>query len=291
MWLILGGNGQLGRCLDEVLTAERIDHLCIDRTALDITHESALLEAVMALSPSVVVNAAAWTAVDDAEDHEREAMRINGHGAGYVAHAAHAVDARLFHVSTDYVFDGLASFPYTVESPTAPIGAYGRTKLAGERFVVDAGLDKWNIVRTAWLYSRHGRNFAKTMALRAIRGDTVRVVDDQRGQPTSALDLARLMVSVESANAPSGIIHGTNAGDATWYQFAKAIYECAGVDSTLVTPTDSSAYPTKAIRPRYSVLDHGSFTRFGVPAMRHWEDALRDAMPGIVARVREESQA
>lgn len=291
MWLILGGNGQLGRCLDEVLTESSIAHRCLDRNTVDITNAASLADAVSALSPSVVVNAAAWTAVDDAEDHEAEALVINADGAANVARAAKGIGARLFHVSTDYVFDGNASSPYLVDSPTHPIGAYGRTKLAGERLVTEVGLENFNIVRTAWLYSRHGRNFAKTMALRAIRGDEVRVVDDQLGQPTSALDVARLMVAIETVGAPAGIVHGTNAGAATWYEFARAIYEMAGADPTLVSPTDSSAYPTKAVRPRFSVLDHSSFARLGVPAMRHWEDALKDAMPGIIARVREESQA
>ena len=289
MWLVLGGDGQLGRCLDEVLLAANIPHRCANRSTVDITDASAVGGIVADLSPAVIVNAAAWTAVDDAEDHESDALRINGGGAGNVARAARDCGARLIHISTDYVFNGRATSPYRIDSETAPVGAYGRTKLVGEQEVDKAGLDRWHVVRTAWLYSRHGRNFAKTMAIRALRGEAVSVVDDQRGQPTSALDLARMLVALHRADAPSGIVHGTNGGEATWYEFARAIYECADADTSLVGATNSGAYVTKAVRPAYSVLDHSGFADLGISPMRHWRDALADAWPAISDRVREES--
>lgn len=290
MWLVLGGDGQLGRCLDDVLSSAVIDHRCLSRAQLDITDADRVRDVVAECDPSVVVNAAAWTAVDDAEDHEDAALVINGDGAANVARAAAATGCRLFHVSTDYVFDGVALRPYLVSDEPAPVGAYGRTKLAGERHVAELGPARCHIVRTAWLYSSHGRNFARTMATRALRGEPVRVVDDQRGQPTSAHDLARLLVAMESADSPRGVFHGTNAGEATWCQFATAIYEAIGVDTSLVSPTDSSAYPTRATRPKYSVLDHSGFSGSGVLPMRHWRDALTEEIPGIVEQVRAELQ-
>ena len=290
MWLVFGGDGQLGRCLDEVLTRAGIEHLCVGRAVVDITDSASVLDHVTTVSPTVVVNAAAWTAVDDAEDHESAAHRINADGAANVANAASRSGARLIHVSTDYVFDGRATVPYPISATPAPVGAYGRTKLAGEMAVSSAGLDKWHILRTAWLYSPFGRNFAKTMTVRALRGEPVRVVDDQRGQPTSAFDLARLMVDIDAADARSGLYHATNGGEATWCEFARAIYGAIGADTDLVSPTDTSAYPTKAVRPAFSVLDHTAFSGSGVAPMRHWRDALSNAIDGIAAQVRAELQ-
>lgn len=290
MWLVFGGDGQLGRCLDQVLTRGGIEHQCVGRGVVDITNPGRVLDCVATSAPTVVVNAAAWTAVDDAEDHESDAHRINADGAANVARAASRAGARLIHVSTDYVFDGRATEPYPTSATPAPVGAYGRTKLVGERAVSDAGPDRWHILRTAWLYSPFGRNFAKTMAVRALRGEPVRVVDDQRGQPTSALDLARLMLDIHAADARSGLYHATNGGEATWFEFARAIYGAIGADVDLVGPTDTSAYPTKAVRPAFSVLDHAAFAGSGVAPMRHWRDALSDAIDGIAVQVRAELQ-
>lgn len=290
MWLVLGGEGQLARCLAEVLDAEDIGHLRVDRRRCDITDADQVRGIVSEVSPDVVVNAAAWTAVDDAEDHEQAALAVNRDGALNAARAAREVGARFIHVSTDYVFDGRASSPYGIDHPAAPVGAYGRTKLAGELAVRSADLEKWHVLRTAWLYSRLGRNFAKTMVSRALQGQPVRVVDDQRGQPTSALDVARLMVRIDRADAPSGIWHATNSGEATWFDFARELYGAVGADTSLVSPTDSSAYPTRAVRPSYSVLDHSAFASTGVPAMRHWREAMLEVIGDITEQVRHESQ-
>lgn len=290
MWLVFGGEGQLGRSLGDVLGAEGLDHLRVDVRQCDLTDPAQVHDLVAELSPTVVVNAAAWTAVDDAEDHEAAAYAINCDGARHAAQAAHEVGARFFHVSTDYVFDGQSDTPYRVDQRPAPVGAYGRTKLAGEQAVESAGLARWHVLRTAWLYSPYGRNFAKTMVSRALAGAEVRVVDDQRGQPTSALDLARLMVQIDRVGAPSGLWHATNSGEATWYDFTVALYEATGADTTLVHPTDSASYPTRAVRPAYSVLDHSGFAGTGVSPMRHWRDALLEVIGDITEQVRHESQ-
>lgn len=290
MWLVLGGDGQLGRCIGEVLEAGGITHVRLGSAACDVTRRESVLAAVEGHAPSVIVNAAAWTAVDDAEDNEDRARLVNGDGAGNVAGAASAVNARLIHVSTDYVFDGRSSTPYASDHPPAPVGAYGRTKHLGEMAVTSAAPGKWHILRTAWLYSRHGRNFAKTMVGRALRGEAARVVDDQRGQPTSAMDLARLMVEIVAADARPGVYHATNSGETTWFGFARAIYELSGADPSLVSPTSSASYPTRAVRPAYSVLDHSSFAGSGVAPMRHWGEALAEVIDSIVAQVALESE-
>lgn len=286
MWLVLGNRGQLGRCLGDVLAHHGIEHTGVDSRECDITDQDAVMSVVHLHRPTVVANAAAWTAVDDAEDHESRALLVNGAGARHCARAAKSVRARFIHISTDYVFSGRSGSPYAVTAPPDPINAYGRTKLAGERAVAEEGLDNWYVLRTAWLYSQYGKNFAKTMVSRAVGSNPVRVVDDQRGQPTSALDLARLMVELCRANAPSGIFHATNAGEATWFEFARSLYEAVGADTALVSPTDSSAYPTKAARPVYSVLDHSAFAPIGVPPMRHWREALQEVVGDIAEQVR-----
>lgn len=290
MWLVIGGEGQLGRCLGEVLTSAGREHVRLGRHDLNLLDTDDTFNRVVQFEPTVVVNAAAWTAVDDAEDHETAAYAINAEGARNAALAAKAANARFIHVSTDYVFDGTSMRPYSVDHVPAPTGAYGRTKLAGEQLVAATGLDRCHILRTAWLYSRYGKNFAKTMVGRALRGEPVRVVNDQRGQPTSAMDLSRLMLAIDDVDAAPGILHATNSGDATWYEFAGAIYEGAGADSALVSPTDSASYPTKAVRPKYSVLDHSSFASSGVAPMRHWREALAEVIDGITEQVRSESQ-
>jgi dTDP-4-dehydrorhamnose reductase len=240
------------------------------------------------LSPEVVVNCAAWTAVDLAEDNETEAFRTNCDATRNIAIASREIDAINVHISTDYVFSGVADTPYDVDSPTAPVSVYGNSKLCGEVAIAEEYPDRSYIVRTAWLYSPHGGNFVKTMIRKARSASAVRVVSDQLGQPTLAADLAQHIVDLVATHAPFGIFHGTNSGVGSWYDLTVEIYAQLGVDTSLVSPVPTSEYPTKAVRPQYSVLGHTHTIDCGVAEMRNWKIALQESLPKIVKVISEE---
>lgn len=281
MWLIVGANGQLGRCLSNELQKQGEEFLACSHSELDITNAPHVDHFFSNRAITTVVNCAAWTAVDDAEDNEAQALKINCEGPRNLALAAKRSNSRLIQISTDYVFSGDATTPYTVETSTSPLNAYGRTKLQGDEAVLEIGAGTFPVVRTAWLYSRFGKNFAKTMASRALQDLPVRVVNDQFGQPTSAVDLARLIIEVAQHSNPPSIIHGTNSEQGTWFEFAREIYRLLNVNVELVTPVTSSEFPTKARRPSYAVLDHSELIGTDIPEMRPWQEALREEMPHI----------
>ena len=288
MWLILGANGQLGKSLQRVLTEQNIAFTATDRNSLDISDRDACIKLFTALSPDVVVNCAAWTAVDLAEDNEKEAFRINCDASRNIAIAARSARAINVHISTDYVFSGVANTPYDVDSPTAPVSIYGKSKLCGEVAITDEYPEKSYIIRTAWLYSPYGGNFVKTMIRKARSASAVRVVSDQLGQPTLASDLAVHIVDVVTSQAPFGIFHGTNSGAASWYELTCEIYSLLGVDTSLVSPVPTSEYPTKAVRPQYSVLGHAHTIECGIEVMRNWKSALKESLPDITKIISEE---
>jgi dTDP-4-dehydrorhamnose reductase len=288
MWLVLGGDGQLGQSLQTSLESRNMLFTALSRRDVDITKMHEVSAAVKDLSPTVIVNAAAWTAVDAAEDDEDGAYSVNCLGAGRVAVVAAAHAARLVHVSTDYVFSGSSTTPFSEDDETSPVGAYGRTKLAGEHAVRLAHPDGSLIVRTAWLYSQFGHNFAKTMALKAKALQPVRVVNDQCGQPTLATDLAGHIIDLVAKKAPAGTYHGTNTGECTWFDFASEIFRLMGSDMSLVSAVPSTEYPTRASRPPYSVLAHGNTERVGIAPMRPWLEALTEAIPHIIASTDQE---
>lgn len=254
----------------------------VDRDSLDITDPDACLAAVA--GHDIVVNAAAWTAVDDAESHEAQAFSVNAVGAANLARACSAAGARMVQVSTDYVFSGDATTPYVENAPLAPRSAYGRTKGAGE-WAVRAQLPSasW-VVRTAWLYGAGGPNFVKTMARLAAERDTLMVVDDQRGQPTWTVDLAHAIVRLVDAEAPFGTYHGTSSGETTWFGFAQAIFAELGLDPARVKPATTDAFPRPAPRPAYSVLGHEAWLRAGLPVLPDWRQALTEALPSVIPR-------
>jgi dTDP-4-dehydrorhamnose reductase len=289
MWLVVGASGQLGRCMTELLEEKSTSYVALGHHQLDITDAVAVEKVFEDLKPTFVLNAAAWTAVDDAEEHEADALRVNAHGPANLAWSSSSIGARLIHISTDYVFNGQANIPYTVNSPTGPMNAYGRTKFAGEKAVLESRDGNNCVVRTAWLYSEHGKNFTKTMAFRALSGEPVRVVNDQLGQPTSAHDLAQLIWSISLLEKMPSIAHGTNAGQATWFQFAQEIYTQLGADPALVSPVDSTAFPTVAKRPAYSVLDHADFASWGLRPMQNWKNGLTDSIKRIRSEIRKEA--
>jgi dTDP-4-dehydrorhamnose reductase len=271
--LIAGAAGMLGQDLQKALAGR--DVTALSRAGLDVTDRDAVLAAVS--GHDVVINASAYTKVDDAETHEDAAYAINALGTENLAIAAAEHGARLVTVSTDYVFDGHATRPYGEDTPRDPINAYGRTKAAGEELALAAHPDGTFVVRTAWLYGVGGPNFATTMVKLAASHETVSVVDDQLGQPTWTGDLASQLVALLEADAPAGIYHGTNSGETTWYGFARAVFARAGLDPERVKPTDSSSFVRPAARPSYSVLGHDAWTRVGLQPMRPWEDALAAA--------------
>jgi len=264
----------LGRDLVAVLRTTSCAHevTAADRNSLDVTDPDACLAAVA--GHDIVVNAAAWTAVDDAETHEAQAFSVNAVGASNLARACSATGARMVHLSTDYVFAGDATTPYAEDAPLAPRSAYGRTKAAGE-WAVRTHLPSasW-VVRTAWLYGAHGRNFVKTMARLASERDTVSVVDDQHGQPTWTVDLADAVVRLVEAEAPFGTYHGTSSGETTWFGFSQKIFRLLGHDPARVLPTTSEAFVRPAPRPAYSVLGHDAWERAGVAPIQGWSEAL-----------------
>lgn len=227
----------------------------------------------------VVLNAAAYTAVDAAETDEETAYAVNATAPALLATACARVGAQLVHVSTDYVFPGdrVEGPPYDVDDETGPRLAYGRTKLAGELAVRELLPDASWVVRTAWVYGKTGHNFVKTMARLQKERETLNVVADQHGSPTWSRDLARGLYALVREDAPPGTYHCTGGGETTWHGFAQAVFEELGADPARVQPTTSDAYPTPAKRPLYSVLSPRAWEAAGLPQMPHWREALADA--------------
>lgn len=276
-WLVTGAGGMLGTDV-----VARLDGaVAPGRSELDLTDADAVREALRRHRPDVVVNCAAWTAVDDAEAHEDAALAVNGTAVEALVAGCAEIGAKLVQVSTDYVFDGSATEPYPEDAPAAPVNAYGRTKLAGEAAVL--GYERGYVVRTAWLYGAHGPSFVRTMARLAGERDTVEVVDDQAGQPTWTGDLADRIIALARADAPAGAYHGTSAGRTTWYGLAREVFALLGLDPARVRPTTSERFVRPAPRPAFSVLGHGRWAAAGLAPMRDWRDALHAAWPSLAA--------
>jgi dTDP-4-dehydrorhamnose reductase len=266
--LVTGAAGMLGR--DVVVAAEAAGHdvIALARRDLDLTHPSLVRSAVQSARPDSVVNCAGWTDVDGAEEAEEQATRVNGSGAGAVAAAAAAAGAHMVHVSSDYVFDGTATKPYTESDPTGPVSAYGRSKLAGERAVAEAS-PQAAIVRSSWLFGVNGANFVATMLRLAQERDEVNVVDDQVGNPTFTGHLAGALVEVAERRL-TGVLHVAGGGFCSWCELARATFEQSGSDCRAV-PVSTAEVPRPAARPAWSVL--GS-TRADAPALPPWREGL-----------------
>ncbi|MGI8666717.1 MAG: dTDP-4-dehydrorhamnose reductase [Jatrophihabitans sp.] len=278
-WLITGAHGQLGTDLQHVLAAAgRADQVrALGSAELDITDRPAIAAAVDDFGPDVIVNAAAYTAVDAAEDDEERAYAVNATGPALLAAQASRSGAKLIQVSTDYVFDGTGLEPYPPHAPTNPRSAYGRTKLAGELAVRELAAELGYVVRTAWVYGATGSNFVKTMVRLEGSHDSLDVVDDQRGSPTWSQDLARGLVELARSGAPAGVYHCTNGGDTTWYGFTRAIFEELAADPERVRPTTTDKFPRPAPRPAYSVLSRQDWVAAGLTALPDWRAALHAA--------------
>lgn len=272
--LLVGAGGMLGR--DLVAALDGRDVVALTRAELDVT-DAAAVDAAVA-EADVVINATAYTRVDDAESHEDDAFAVNALAPGLLAESSTRHGARLVHVSTDYVFDGSATTPYAESAPRRPVSAYGRTKAEGERRVLAAAPKSAAILRTAWLYGQHGASFPRTMLSLAAQRDTLTVVDDQRGQPTWSRDLAERIVAVVDLGVPAGVFHATSSGETTWFGFAREVFALAGLDPERVQPVDSAGFVRPAPRPAYSVLGHDGWAAIGLPPIRDWREAIAAAM-------------
>lgn len=287
--LVTGANGQLGRSIR--LLAENHsghDFLFTDVDTLDITDPAAVQAMVKENRVDWIVNCAAYTAVDRAEDDEALCRRINTYAVGVLGQAAHEAGARMIHVSTDYVFNGTGCRPYRETDEPRPVSAYGRTKLAGEEILQEVCPDAV-IIRTAWLYSEFGNNFVKTVLRLGQERDELRFVFDQVGTPTYAGDLAAAILSVVAAGEKGtfvpGIYHFSNEGVCSWYDFTVKILEIAGIGCR-VFPIETEEYPTKAVRPPYSVLNKKKIKETYGVIVPHWEESLRVYLPPLLAALR-----
>lgn len=280
--LVTGCRGQLGNELQRLAPqyADTCHFYFTDREELDITDRKAVMTFVEEHNVSVVINCAAFTAVDKAESEPELCDLLNHQAPGYLAEAVNAVGGAMIQVSTDYVFDGRSYLPYKEDDATHPQTVYGRTKLAGEESVIRTCAGSM-VIRTAWLYSTFGNNFVKTMIRLGKERDDLGVIFDQLGSPTYARDLAvAIMVAVEQGIVP-GVYHYTNEGVCSWYDFTKAIHRLAGIDRCAVRPLHTEEYPTPAARPHFSVLDKTKIkATYGID-IPWWEDSLKDCIKNL----------
>ena len=270
--LVAGGSGQLAQALRQTWGEHEL--FLPEESVFDLGNPSAIQAVVAQVKPHVLVNCGAFTQVDRCETEEELALRINGTAVGWLAEACEAQGAMLIQISTDYVFDGTGARPYREDDPTGPVSVYGRTKLEGERQA--ARCSRHLIARTSWLYDAWGKNFLNTMLNAAAQGRSLRVVDDQRGAPTTCRALAR-QLKVAAEEGWNGLVHATCTGETTWHGFAQAIFEAKGIAADL-SPCTTADYPTPAKRPAYSVLDGTRRRSLGADLMPDWEAALREVV-------------
>ena len=277
-WLVTGAGGMVGRDLCAALEIREEHVVAVTKADLDITDAPAVRDVIRRARPDVIVNCAAYTKVDDAEANEHLATAINGSAVEFLAGAANDVDALLVQLSTDFVFDGSKRTPYEVNDPTAPLSAYGRSKLIGEQAASLA--QKHVVLRTAWLFGVHGPNFIEAIRNQIRKGtNPLRVVHDQRGRPTYTPHLADAIVRVARlahADADArGIVHYADNPECTWFDFAQGIVASAGADTTVI-PVTSSEFPRPAVRPAYSVLSTERYERLTGVHSESWEEGLRE---------------
>ena len=284
--LITGSNGQLGSEIKELSSDyENLECIFRDLPELDICDTKALTTCIVDENINAVINCAAYTAVDKAEENPVIAQQVNAKGVLNLVNALKKVDGKLIHISTDYVFDGNYSQPYKETDPVSPKGVYGETKRAGELAVLSSSIDAI-VIRTSWLYSAYGNNFVKTMLRLGNFKESIQVVYDQIGTPTYAKDLAKTCLDILS-NAGStniskkgSLYHYSNEGVASWYDFARAIMENSNIDCNII-PIETKDYPTQAIRPLYSVLDKSKITSDFKVTIPHWRDSLANCLKKI----------
>ena len=283
--LVLGGNGQLGLVLADTVPAD-VSIVSLSRTDIDITNADAVLECCRETRPNVIINAAAYTAVDQAESEQELARLVNADGPRNIAVASRDVGARMIHISTDFVFDGNASTPYQTSAATNPLNTYGRTKRDGELAVLQEARDSSVVIRTSWLYSEYGNNFVKTMLRLMEERDKLGVVVDQFGTPTWTNPLAEVVWAFAASPEHSGIYHWSDHGETSWYEFAVAIQEEAlqlGLLDTAIPirAITTKEYPAAALRPRYTVLECTATQAALHVRQADWRDNLRHMLTGM----------
>ncbi len=279
--LITGGYGMLAQDMIREFESRGFVVIAKDADTLDILDRPTLVSQTVEIAPDVIVNCAAWTQVDAAEDDEAGAFALNAIGVQNLASAANTAGARLVHLSTDYVFDGSQETPYQADQSVSPLGAYGRTKAAGE-WAAQAGSDDATIVRTAWLYGAGGKCFPKTIARVLKENGKAGVVDDQFGAPTWTGDVARVTADLVEKQAPGGIYHATSSGQTNWFEFTREIAKTIGVDPDVVEPVSSTDFAAKAPRPANSVLGHDSLVEVGVEPIGDWQERWGAAAPEVL---------
>lgn len=281
--LITGANGQLGNEM-RILSVENqeYNYFFTDVAELDICDERAVMEFVMTNDIQIIVNCAAYTAVDKAEENLEFCTRLNADAVGYLAKAAEVNGAEFIQISTDYVFDGTAHVPYQETEPTCPNSVYGTTKLAGEQNALTL-CSRSMVIRTAWLYSTFGNNFVKTMIRLGKERESLGVIFDQIGTPTYARDLARAIFAAIRQGVEPGVYHFSNEGVCSWYDFTKAIHRLAGITSCHVKPLHTEEYPTPAKRPHYSVLDKTKIKNTYHIEIPYWMDSLQSCIAELEA--------
>jgi len=288
--LITGAMGQLGQEMHSALANHPLfnptySDIVVGESIipLDITDATAVEQLITERQIDVIINCAAMTAVDAAEDNEILATKLNVDAVQNLATSAAKHHARMIHISTDYVFDGTACTPYNETHPTNPQSVYGATKLLGEQKLQEVLQDNYTIIRTSWLYSPYGKNFVKTMLQLGRTKSAIKVVFDQIGTPTNANDLARAIVTVlEAPQWHSGIYHYSNEGVISWYDFAQAIFHLSGITSCSIEPCHSDEFRTRATRPSYSVLDKTKFKSTYEVTIPYWEDSLREVVKRLI---------
>lgn len=287
--LLFGGSGQLGKTITKLLEDTSVTYLAPSSTEARFPLDTDHIQVYLDFKPTVIINAAAWTNVESAESNEKEVRLVNTSGVMAICKIAQLCEAQLVQVSTDYVFSGSKSTPWLEEDIKSPINVYGRSKSDAEDIVLSELPNQAWIIRTAWLYSQYPSNFVLTILRKFMdKRDPIKIVDDQFGQPTSALDLAETIIQMILKDVPKGIYHGTNSGMASWYTFAKKISDFAGLDSERIEAISSSDYSSKALRPKYTLLSHTKWAESGVAAMENWEIALEKSLPNIISTVSEE---
>jgi len=287
-WAITGGSGQLSRSLVDLLEEEGVPYIAWSHKDLDVADDSSI-SVIKEISPDLLINCAAWTNVDAAEEFPEKATRVNQVGPRNMARAAKELKIPLIHISTDYVFSGESRQPWKTDSKTEPMSTYGLSKLLGEK-EISKNLDaNFYILRTAWLYGPYGRNFSKTILKKALTSKKpINVVNDQIGQPTTTKSLAEQIFKVAKHNIPNGTYHATNTGQASWWDFAREIFELAGEDVERVRSSTSEDFPSNVKRPKYSVLDQSAWSKVGMETMPEWRRALKEVFPEIRKAVERE---
>jgi dTDP-4-dehydrorhamnose reductase len=287
--LLTGKTGQIGGELNNILK-DMGELVSVGREQLDLSKINSIEPAVLDIQPDIIINAAAYTAVDKAEEEPDLAMTINGVAPGVLAEAAKKVRASLIHYSTDYVFDGRSNTPYREEDATCPLSIYGESKLAGEKNIAEVGIP-YLILRTSWVYSLQGKSFFRTIKKLAAEKSTLRIVDDQIGAPTWARSIALATHKIieqcfrdKAKPSLSGLFHLTCQGQSSWHGFAKAIMDLSGASqNTQLLPIPTSDYPTPAVRPLYSLLSNDKLKKAFAFEMPHWHDALKNCISSIPA--------